>query len=154
MVRLSLLTLLLAAALAPAAHARPTYCSKAAVQEIRIASSKPELAGINTVICRDVTDDGVRDAIYTVLSGGTAGPVRFGVIRGGSKVTILREWEGYKVTVDRVNDHRFDVQQPYYAADDPNCCPSAFDVTPYRFKRRAFKAGRTKRYEDFQKRFK
>ena len=136
------------------ADAKPAYCTKTAVQEIRIASGKPELAGINTVLCADVTNDGVRDAIYTVRSGGTAGPVRFGVIRGGSEVSILREWkDAYKVTIDRVNDHRFDVQQPYYAADDPNCCPSAFDVTPYRWNGTAFRHGRSMRYKHFQKRF-
>ncbi len=136
------------------ADAKPAYCTKTAVQEIRVASGKPKLAGVNTVLCADVTNDGVRDAIYTVLSGGTAGPVRFGVIRGGSEVSITMERTGYKVTIDRVNDHRFDVQQPFYAADDPNCCPSAFDVIPFRWNGQTFRRGRPTRYQHFQKRFK
>ncbi len=135
------------------AGAKPPYCTKTAVQEIRVASGKPKLAGVNTVLCGDVTNDGVKDAIYTVLSGGTAGPVRFGVIRGGSKVAITFERSGYKVTIDRVNDHRFDVQQPYYASDDPNCCPSAFDVFPYRWNGATFTRGRPTRFKHFQKRF-
>lgn len=148
-----LLPLLLLLALPATAQAKPAYCSAKAIQEIRVASGKPKLAGINSVVCGDVTDDGVKDAIYTVLSGGTAGPIRFGVIRGGSEVTISFERTGYKVTVDRVNDHRFDVQQPFYAADDPNCCPTAFDVIPFRWDGGTFKRGRSTRFKHFQKRF-
>lgn len=144
------MALLLAAA---PAQAKPAWCKRKAINEIRVASGKPALAGLNTVICRDVTDDGTRDAIYTVLSGGTAGPTRFGVIRGGDRVRIVREWEGYKVTIDRVGRRRFDVQQPFYDSDDANCCPSAFDVFPYRWNGTKFKRGKAKRYKHFQKRF-
>lgn len=153
MPRLCLPTLVLLAVLAPPAQAKPAYCKKRAVQEVRVASGKPRGAGINTVLCGDVTHDGVKDAIYTVLSGGTAGPTRVGVIRGGSEVAVLREWTGYKLTIDLVNARRFDVQQPYYDSDDPNCCPSAFDVVPYRWTGTRFKRGGSTRHKTFQKRF-
>ena len=58
-----------------------------------------------------------------------------------------------KLTIDRVSNQRFDVQQPYYASDDANCCPSAFDVFPYRFNGTTFKRGTSKRYKHFQKHF-
>jgi hypothetical protein len=107
-------------------------------------------AGFGQVICADVTDDGRRDGLFTVNSGGTAGPTHFGVLT--RKQLALYE-DGYKVSVDRVNGHRFDVQQPFNRRDDANCCPSAFDVTPYRWKGSAFKAGRSHRHKRPQQRF-
>jgi hypothetical protein len=133
------------------ALAKPSICKKKGVAEVLAAGGKDAQAGVAQHICGDVTGDGKKDVVFTLLSGGTAGPIRFGVI--GRTEGILLYEEGYPVTVDRVNPTRFDVQQPFYKKSDANCCPSAFDVTPYRFRNGAFKAGKSRRYKHFQERF-
>jgi hypothetical protein len=92
-----------------------------------------------------------------VLSGGTAGARHFGVFAGtsdtGGDPFIAFYETGYKVGIDRVNSRRFDVQQPFYRESDPNCCPTAFDVTPYRWNGETFKPGESRRNKKPQKRF-
>jgi hypothetical protein len=104
------------------------------------------------VECIDITGDGKRDALFTVLSGGTAGTTHFGVIAGPGGVLVHYE-DGYKVGVDAVSDTRFDVQQPIYKKDDANCCPSSFAVTPYRWTGTKFKAGKSTSHKKPSKRF-
>jgi hypothetical protein len=126
------------------AQAKPRSCQRHAIKQAVRAAGDSVDAGFAQVICGDVTADGRRDGLFTVNSGGTAGATHFGVLTRGH--LVLYE-DGYKVSVDRVNDHRFDVQQPYYRRDDPNCCPSAFDVTPYRWTGAKFEAGHSKRHK-------
>src|SRR3712207_8478707 len=56
---------------------------------------------VSQVRCGDVTDDGVKDAVYALNSGGTAGNTRFGVIAGGERPTVVKSAKGYKLRVAR-----------------------------------------------------
>jgi hypothetical protein len=142
---------LAALALPATADARPAICTKKGLVEVLAAKGKDPMAGVAQIRCGDVTGDGRKDSVFTLLSGGTAGPTRFGVIRGGGDLVLFKQ--GYKVTVDRVSSTRFDAQQPIYKSGDPNCCPSAFRFTPYRWTGSAFKAGESKRYRKPKQRF-
>ena len=133
------------------AAAKPDVCTKRSIKATLLAAGEDPMAGIGKVDCGDVTADGRKDAVFTVLSGGTAGAVRFGVIRRGIGLVLYED--GYKVGVDRVGRRRFDVQQPIYRKADPNCCPSAFRVTPYRYKRGRFVAGDSTRSDEPDPRF-
>jgi hypothetical protein len=139
------------------AEAKPRSCRAKVIREALVASGKNVDAGFGTVKCADVTNDGAKDGVFTTLSGGTAGATHFGVYTGRSSTSgdpffaIYRR--GYKVGVDPVDSQRFDVQQPHYKDGDPNCCPSAFDVTPYRWNGSAFKAGKSTRHKTPAKRF-
>ena len=132
------------------ADAKPRTCKRSAIKQAVRAAGDNVDAGLADVRCGDVTDDGRRDGVFTVNSGGTAGATHFGVLSRGH--LVLYE-DGYKVGVDIVGSRRFDVQQPFYRRDDPNCCPSAFDVTPYRWNGTKFKAGKSRRHRKPQPRF-
>jgi hypothetical protein len=139
------------------ALAKPKACRAKVIREALKAAGEDVRAGFGTIRCGDVTNDGARDGIFTVLSGGTAGATHFGVFTGrrdtAGDSTIAYYDSGYKLGVDRVSSRRFDVQQPFYRRDDPNCCPSAFDVTPYRWNGTTFKAGKARRNKKPQQRF-
>ncbi len=119
--------------------------------EVLAANEENAGAGINQIECADVTGDGVREAVFTVLSGGTAGPTQFGVITSKGGLLLLED--GYKVAVDVVNERRFDVQQPIYKKSDANCCPSAFRFTKYVWDGERFKPRKGSRYTKPKRRF-
>lgn len=149
---LPLASALLALSLCSAAEAaKPAVCRKGKIERAIKAAGHSADAGVFTIRCGDLTNDGSKDALFNVLSGGTAGTTHFGVLRSTGDLILYES--GYKVGVARVNDHRFAVQQPYYKADDANCCPSAFDITPYRWNGATFKAGKSRRNQKPQKRF-
>ncbi len=147
----------LLAVLAGSAHAaKPEVCKKSSVRRSLDNVGKSADAGFNQILCADVTGDGNKDAIFTVLSGGSAGPTHFGVVLGapdGSSEGIQLYRRGYKVSVDAVNDTRFDAQQPIYRKNDKNCCPSGYSFTPYRWTGSRFKAGKTRTYKKAKQRF-
>jgi hypothetical protein len=135
---------LLAATLAVAA-APPPICTSATIQQQLLDTGKLTQQDVafgevvDLVRCGDVTADHHKDAIFTVASGGTAGDTRFGVISGADGRLVL--WrDGYKVGIARHNRRSFDVIQPHYRRDDPNCCPSSFRVRRYTWKGSRFKA--------------
>ncbi len=148
---LALLVLALPAALPAIAGARPSTCRKATITRALEDAGRPTGAGVSQVRCGDLTKDGAKDALFTVLSGGTAGATHFGVLRSTGKLVLFEP--GYKVGVARVNDHRFAVQQPFYKRHDANCCPSSFRITPYRWTGSKFKAGRVRKTKRAQVRF-
>ena len=123
----------------PAAGAKPALCTASVIEQTLKASGRldPDVveAGIfvSLIRCGDVTADGATDVVFTLGSGGTAGDTRFGVIEGGAdgagEVVLLKT--GYKVGVARHDRRAFDVMQPYYGKNDPNCCraPSARRAT-------------------------
>lgn len=90
---------------------------------------------VTTVRCRDMTGDGQRDALFAVASGGTAGNTNFGVLigrTGGAPGRLALYREGYKVGI-AVTAGQPEVLQPIYRRDDPNCCPSSFEIRRYRW---------------------
>jgi hypothetical protein len=145
-VLIALLATTLAAAVPP-----PPVCTPATIQQHLLDAGKLTQQAIefgevvDLVRCGDVTADGQTDAVFTVASGGTAGDTRFGVLQGdatGQPQTLVLWRDGYKVGIARHNRRSFDVIQPHYRRDDPNCCPSSFRVRRYTWKGTRFKAAR------------
>jgi hypothetical protein len=158
--RLLLLPLLAVLALpAAAAQAKPAVCEAAAIQHALIAAGKltqedvDNGVGVDLVRCGDVTDDGTADAVFTLASGGTAGDTTFGVLRGATSPRLVLLKPGYKIGVARVSRRAFDVLEPHYGANDPNCCPSSFRRRRYTWTGRRFAAGRAVKLERAPRRF-
>ena len=84
-----------------------------------------EGGGVDTLICHDLTRDGVSDLAATIFSGGTAGDIAWVVFRkrGGRWTLALRVLQGYKVGLFRVGGDLVE-STPVYRRSDPNCCPS------------------------------
>jgi hypothetical protein len=150
------------ALIAPATHARPPACSVDVVQQALLSSGKltqediDNKAGVSLVRCGDMTGDGVSDALFTIASGGTAGDTHFGLLKGNADGTLgtrILYKQGYKVGIARHSSRSFDVLQPFYAAHDPNCCPSSFRQTRYTFSGGHFKAGKAKKLKKAPARF-
>jgi hypothetical protein len=141
-------------ALPGGAVAKPPMCAPEAVQQrlIDLGKLTPEDielgADVNLIRCGDVTRDGDADALFTIASGGTAGDIRFGVLRGssdGSAPELVLYRQGYKVGIARRNRRSFEVIQPHYKAGEPNCCPSSFRKRRYTWRGDHFKAGKVKK---------
>ena len=150
------------AAPAPAAVTAPPLCTADTINQTLIAAGKltqeavDSGAAVDLIRCGDVTNDGSADALFTIASGGTAGDIRFGVLRGAADATTgsLVLWRpAYKVGVARHNSRSFDAIQPHYDNDDPNCCPSSFRVRRYTWTGTHFKTGKAKRLKNAPRRF-
>jgi hypothetical protein len=150
------------AVLAPPATAKPPVCSVAVIQHALIDAGKLTQKAIDMgevvdlVRCGDMTNDGNRDALFTVASGGTAGDTRFGVLRGRADGTPRRLvlWrKGYKIGVARRSKRSFEVIQPHYKAGEPNCCPSSFRLRRYTWHGHRFTAGKAQRRKTAPPRF-
>jgi hypothetical protein len=158
-VRSLLVAILALAAFTPAAHAKPQICRTGAVDQLLIADGKltetdlKDHAGVDLVRCGDVTGDGVTDALFSVASGGTAGDTRFGVYRGGDSPKLVLWEQGYKVALARAGSRAFDVLQPHYKGDEPNCCPSSFRVRRWTWNGRRFHPGKVRKLKTVPSRF-
>lgn len=149
-------------ALPAGAAAKPPICSPDAVQQRLIDLGRLTQDGIelgedvDLIRCGDVTKDGDADAVFTIASGGTAGDVRFGVLRGssdGSAPALVLYKQGYKIGIARHNRRSFEVIQPHYKAGEPNCCPSSFRKRRYTWRGDHFKAGKVKKRKHVPPRF-
>jgi hypothetical protein len=149
----------LAAVAPPAAVAKPQICFATALDQLLVADGKltegavKRHEDVDLVRCGDVTADGTTDAVFTINSGGTAGDIRFGVYRGGASPKLVLYRSAYKVGVARHDRRSFDVLQPHYGADDPNCCPSSFRERRYTWTGRHFQAGPVKQLKTAPRRF-
>jgi len=150
----ALAALALAVLLPASASAKPAVCQRATIQAELIKEGKLTPDGIRNgqrvslVRCGDATDDGTADALFAVASGGTAGNTRFGVIEGrddDSAGALVLYKRGYKVGLARRDERSFEVLQPHYEADDPNCCPSSFRLTRFTWFGNGFSAGKAKK---------
>jgi hypothetical protein len=81
-----------------------------------------------------------------------AGDIRFGVTQGGDGRVLLYK-PGYKVGIARHDRRSFDILQPHYGPNDPNCCPSSFRQQRFTWTGRRFKAGAVKKLESAPRRF-
>ena len=163
MPRLAFLIALTALALLPAsAAAKPAVCNPTVIQDALIAAGKMKQedigfgAGVDLVRCRDVTNDDMIDAVFTVASGGTAGDTHFGVLLGrkdGSNGRLALYRSGYKVGVAIRNRHTFETLQPHYKANEPNCCPSSFRLRRFTWTGDHFKRGKARKVKHAPKRF-
>jgi hypothetical protein len=159
--RVVLAALVVLAVTAPGAAAKPPLCTSPVITQklIDIGKLTPDDAELGVVVdlirCGDVTGDGTTDALFTLASGGTAGDTRFGVLRGnadGSSSLVLFR-QGYKVGIARRNARSFEVIQPHYKANEPNCCPSSFRVRRYTWHSDHFTAGKAKKRKHAPRRF-
>jgi hypothetical protein len=150
------------AAPAPAAVTAPPLCTADSINQMLIAAGKltqedvDNDAATSLIRCGDVTNDGTADALFTVASGGTAGDTHFGVFKGapdGMSGSLILYRSAYKVGVARHNSRSFDVIQPHYAGDDPNCCPSSFRIRRYTWTAARFKTGKAKKVSSAPRRF-
>ena len=144
------------------AAAKPPVCAPDAVRQTLIDLGKLTSEGIELgedvalIRCGDVTNDGSTDALFTIASGGTAGDIRFGVLRGdsdGRAPALVLNKQGYKVGIARRNHRSFEVVQPHYKAGEPNCCPSSFRKRRYTWRGDHFKAGKAKKLKRAPARF-
>lgn len=146
-----------------AASAKPAVCHRSVLEAELVSGGELDAdhvangERVNLIRCGDVTDDGISDALFAVSSGGTAGNTRFGVIEGrkdGSPGALVLWKRGYKVGVARRDRRSFEVLQPHYAAADPNCCPSSFRLTRYRWFGNGFsRAGKAQKLKTAPRRF-
>jgi hypothetical protein len=151
------------ALLAPSALAKPQVCASDAIQQRLIAAGKITDEDVkfgetvDLVRCGDITADGVADALFTVASGGTAGDIRFGVLRGladGSPGKLVLYKHGYQVGISRRTSHAFETIMPHFGANDPNCCPSSFRIQRWRWNSHSFTAvGKAKKVRTAPRRF-
>jgi hypothetical protein len=111
--------------------------------------------GVTTVRCRDLTGDGERDALFAIASGGTAGNTNFGILlgrAGGAPGRLALYRDGYKVAIAATAGMP-EVLQPIYRRDDPNCCPSSFEIRRYRWTGERFTVRSRHRTRTAPKRF-
>ena len=162
--RFPLILVLTASALilpAAAAQAAPPLCTAGVIEQTLIGAghlTQDEIdadAGVNLIRCGDVTGDGATDVVFTLASGGTAGDIHFGVIEGradgAGEVALFKD--GYKVGIARHDRRSFDVLQPHYGRNDPNCCPSSYRRTRYTWTGVRFKAGKAKKLSSAPSKF-
>jgi len=161
--RLAFLIALTALAVLPAsAAAKPAVCNPTVIQDALIAAGKLKQkdigfgAGVDVVRCRDVTNDDMIDAVFTVASGGTAGDTHFGVLLGredGSNGRLALYRPGYNIGVSVRSRHTFEVIQPHYGEHDPNCCPSSFRIRRFTWTGDHFKRGKARKVKHAPRRF-
>jgi hypothetical protein len=158
MLRVALALAILALLPATAAAAQAPVCDRATIEQALIDAGKVtqedfELGrAVALVRCGDVTNDGAADAVFTVYSGGTAGDINFGVLRGGSRALVLYR-QGYKIGIARRNSRSFAVIQPHYRRNDANCCPSSFRIRRYTWSGKRFEAGKARKRKTAPRRF-
>ena len=138
----------------PASASGPT-CSRPAAKRAIVASKLPQRvkidasgrfgAGIDRLICRDLTGDGRKDMVASIFSGGTAGDHAW--------LVFAQTQRGWKLALRRLNLYKVGIRAasggvvetlPIYHADDPNCCTSGgFNHRLYRFRHGRFVVART-----------
>jgi hypothetical protein len=152
----------LALLLPATASAKPVLCQAGTVQQALVDQGRltPEDLALGEVVslvrCGDVTGDGHTDAVFAVASGGTAGNTHFGVLEGredGSAGALVLYRRGYKVGIARRDARSFEVLQPHYRANDPNCCPSSFRLRRWTWTGDGFRRGKAVRLERAPRRF-
>jgi hypothetical protein len=159
------LLLLAVASLGAAAFTAPTaladgedMCAQTTIEQSLVDAGKLTQdaidadGGVAQIRCGDITGDGIADALFSVASGGTAGATHFGVLAGTTRRLITYR-SGYKLGLARRTRRSFEVLQPHYGANDPNCCPSSFRITTYTWDGSRFKAGKARKSKTAPARF-
>jgi hypothetical protein len=136
----------------------PSLCNPDVAEQALVAAGKltPEDVGIDLLRCGDMTNDGAPDALFTLASGGTAGDIQFGVLKGnpdGSAGPLVLFKSAYQVGVFRRNSRSFEVIQPHFRKNDANCCPSSFRIRRYSWDGARFKGGKSRKVKHAPRRF-
>jgi hypothetical protein len=148
---LVLLPLALLALPAAAGHAAATgACDKAKVGQLANARGgvyDPRL-GFGKFVCHDFTGDGIRDAAFTINSGGSSGTLGWGIVQGlpnsGLKLAKFDK-NSLSNALKRSGPRDLLVSSPIYGPNDPNCCPSAFNIDTWHWNGHRFKRTHTRR---------
>ena len=133
----------IASAATPGTTSSPT-CSRSAAKRAIAASKLPKRvkidasgrygAGVNRLLCRELTRDKQEDMVASIYSGGTAGDhawIVFASTQRGWKL-LFRRLDLYKVGL-RAASNGIVETLPLYKRDDPNCCPTGgFDHKLFR----------------------
>ena len=144
------------------ATAPQPVCTPDTIQQLLIDSGRLDQSAVENgeivdlVRCGDITADGIVDALFTVASGGTAGDTRFGVLAGkadGTPDHLITLRSGYKIGIARRSSRSFEVLQPHYGRNDPNCCPSSFRLTRYTWTGTNYRASKARKLKHAPKRF-
>jgi hypothetical protein len=136
---------LLALPLGSATGAGGGACDQAMVGQLANAHGgvyDPHL-GFGKFICHDFTGDGIKDSAFTINSGGSSGTLGWGIVRGlsGGRLKLAKfEKNSLSNAMKRSGPRDLLVSSPIYGPNDPNCCPSGFNIdtwhwTGHRFKR-------------------
>src|SRR3954452_19503699 len=153
----AVLAFTLAAGAPAGARTQRSVCTKAAANAAIRASTLPadvkdltrqRLAGVDSIICHDLTGDRRADMAVTLASGGTAGDIAWAAFaRTGSGWHLAgSNATGYKLLLQRVGRDLVETQ-PVYRKNDPNCCPTGgFDHRRFHWNGRALAV--TRRWHD------
>jgi hypothetical protein len=147
---LLLLPLALLALPIAAGHAAGTgACDKAKVGQLANAHGgvyDPSL-GFGKFICHDFTRDGIPDAAFTIISGGSSGTLGWGIVRGlpnaGLKLAHFDKTSLSNGLKRSKNDLL--VSSPIFGPNDPNCCPSGFEIDTWHWNGHRFRRTHTRR---------
>src|SRR3954468_17545974 len=131
---LAVLALALVGGAPAGARAERSACTKAAADAAIRASTLPadvkdlthqRFAGVDSIICHDLTRDGRADMAVTLASGGTAGDIAWAAFArtGASWKLVGANANGYKILLQRAGGDLVETQ-PVYRKSDPNCCPT------------------------------
>ena len=78
--------------------------------------------------------------------------IRFGVLKGTDGAVLLFK-PGYKVGIARHDRRSFDILQPHYGPNDPNCCPKSFREQRFTWNGTRFKGGPLQKLKTAPRRF-
>src|SRR4051794_41611497 len=153
----AVLALALAAGAPAGARPQRSVCPKAAAGAAIRASTLPEdvkdltrqrFAGVDSIICHDLTRDGRADMAVTLASGGTAGDIAWAAFArkpAGWRLAGANP-AAYKLLLLRTGRDLVETQ-PVYRKNDPNCCPTGgFDHRRFHWNGRALAV--TRRWHD------
>jgi hypothetical protein len=146
---LLLLPLALLALPAAAGHAAGTgACDKAKVGQLANAHGgvyDPHL-GFGKFICHDFTGDGIRDAAFTINSGGSSDTLGWGIVRGLPNAGLkLAKFENSLSNGLKRSKNDLLVSSPIFGPNDPHCCPSGFDIDTWHWNGHRFKRTHSRR---------
>ena len=110
-----------------------------AVPVTSLFATEAGFASTGEVAYADLTGDGKDELIVPLSSGGSAGDVAvavYGFDAHGALTRLLwREGQHLRVAV---KDGALQLTEPVYGPNDPNCCPSAHQVTVLKWDGKAF----------------
>jgi hypothetical protein len=153
----AVLALALVAGVPAGARTQRSACTKAAADAAIRASTLPadvkdlthqRFAGVDSIICHDLTRDGRADMAVTLASGGTAGDIAWAAFARAGRGWKLAgaNASGYKILLQRAGGDLVETQ-PVYRKADPNCCPTGgFDHRRFHWNGRALAV--TRRWHD------
>jgi hypothetical protein len=140
---------LLAVPLAASHAAGSGACDKTKVGELANAHGgayDPHL-GFARFLCHDFTRDGIRDAAFTINSGGSSGTIGWGIVHGlpNDGLTLAKFAKNDISPGLKRSRNDVLVSSPIYGRNDPACCPRGFHIATWRWNGHRFRHVKTRR---------